>query len=69
MATLAASFGTLIVFIGAYVVEKARRDIGLRKALQMLMLLPMAIQKRLIQFLNYLTKNMYNQYLNYLLSM
>lgn len=43
MATLAASFGTLIVFIGAYVVEKARRDIGLRKALQMLMLLPMAI--------------------------
>jgi len=43
MATLAASFGTLIVFIGAYVVEKARRDITLRKALQMLMLLPMAI--------------------------
>jgi iron(III) transport system permease protein len=43
MATLAASFGTLIVFIGAYVVEKARRDIGLRKVLQLLMLLPMAI--------------------------
>ncbi|MEN9590666.1 MAG: hypothetical protein RLZZ481_2452 [Pseudomonadota bacterium] len=43
MATLAASFGTLIVFIGAYVVEKARRDLGLRKTLQMLMLLPMAI--------------------------
>jgi iron(III) transport system permease protein len=43
MATLAASFGTLIVFIGAYVVEKARRDIWLRKALQLLMLLPMAI--------------------------
>ncbi len=43
MATLAASFGTLIIFIGAYVVEKARRDIGLRKTLQMLMLLPMAI--------------------------
>jgi iron(III) transport system permease protein len=43
MATLAASFGTLIVFIGAYVVEKARRDIGLRKVLQLFMLLPMAI--------------------------
>lgn len=43
MATLAASFGSLIVFIGAYAVEKARRDIGLRKVLQMLMLLPMAI--------------------------
>ena len=43
MATLAASFGTLIIFIGAYVVEKARRDIGLRKVLQLFMLLPMAI--------------------------
>ena len=43
MATLAATFGTLIVFIGAYVVEKARRDIGLRKVLQLFMLLPMAI--------------------------
>ena len=43
MATFAASFGTLIVFIGAYVVEKARRDAWLRKFLQLLMLLPMAI--------------------------
>ena len=43
MATLAATVGSLIVFIGAYVVEKARRDIWLRKALQLLMLLPMAI--------------------------
>jgi iron(III) transport system permease protein len=43
MATLAASIGSFIIFIGAYVVEKARRDIWLRKGLQMLMLLPMAI--------------------------
>jgi iron(III) transport system permease protein len=43
MATFAASFGALIVFIGAYVVEKARRDAWLRKFLQLLMLLPMAI--------------------------
>ena len=43
MATLAASVGTLVIFIGAYIVEKARRDVWLRKALQLLMLLPMAI--------------------------
>ena len=43
MASLAASFGTCVVFIGAYVVDKARRDRLLRKVLQLLMLLPMAI--------------------------
>lgn len=43
MSFLVATFGALIAFIGAYVVEKPRHDSVLRKALQMLMLLPMAI--------------------------
>ncbi len=43
MSFLVASFGCVISFLGAYIVEKPRHDSGLRKALQMLMLLPMAI--------------------------
>ncbi len=43
MSFLVASFGSVIAFLGAYLVEKPRHDSALRKALQMLMLLPMAI--------------------------
>lgn len=38
-----ATLGTAVIFIGAYVVEKPRFDAPLRKALQLVMLLPMAI--------------------------
>jgi len=43
LSLLVASFGTAISFLGAYIVEKPRHDSTLRKALQILMLLPMAI--------------------------
>lgn len=43
LSILVASFGAGISFLGAYLVEKPRHDSTLRKALQMLMLLPMAI--------------------------
>ena len=38
-----ATVGALVIFTGAYLVEKPRFDAGLRKALQLGMLLPMAI--------------------------
>ena len=43
LSVLVASFGVAITFLGANIVEKPRHDSTLRKALQMLMLLPMAI--------------------------
>lgn len=43
MATLGATFGTVIVFVGAFLVEKTSNDPLLRKGLQLSMLLPMAI--------------------------
>ncbi len=43
MSFLVATCGAVISFLGAYIVEKPRHDSLLRKTLQMLMLLPMAI--------------------------
>ena len=43
MATCVAVIGTAIVFVGAYLVEKPRRDPVARQAIQFLALLPMAI--------------------------
>jgi iron(III) transport system permease protein len=43
LSTWAATLGTVVIFLGAYLVEKPRFDTGLRKGLQLAMLLPMAI--------------------------
>lgn len=43
LSTWAASVGTVVVMVGAYVVEKPRFDAGWRRLLQLGMLLPMAI--------------------------
>ncbi|MEK9752832.1 MAG: putative 2-aminoethylphosphonate ABC transporter permease subunit [Rhodospirillaceae bacterium] len=42
-ATLVSIFGTAIIFVGAYVVEKSRRDRGIRQVVQLMALMPMAI--------------------------
>jgi iron(III) transport system permease protein len=43
LSTWAATLGTAVIFLGAYLVEKPRFDARLRKGLQLAMLLPMAI--------------------------
>jgi iron(III) transport system permease protein len=42
-AALVSIFGTVIIFTGAYIVEKSRWDRGTRQLLQMMALMPMAI--------------------------
>lgn len=42
-AALVSVFGTAIIFTGAYIVEKSRRDRGARQVLQLMALMPMAI--------------------------
>jgi iron(III) transport system permease protein len=43
MATATAFFGTLIIFTGAYLVEKSQRFEGFRAALQLFAILPLAV--------------------------
>jgi iron(III) transport system permease protein len=43
MATLTAFFGTIIIFIGAYLIEKSRGYKQLRSAIQLLTMLPLAV--------------------------
>lgn len=43
MSTYAATFGTVVVFLGAALIEKTQNDSILRRGLQLSMLLPMAI--------------------------
>ena len=43
MSLYAAFFGTIIIFIGSYLIEKMRSDKSLRDVLQMIALMPMAI--------------------------
>ena len=43
VAVSVALFGTFVIFIGAYLVEKPRRDSVARQAIQMMALLPMAV--------------------------
>ena len=43
MSLYAAFFGTIIIFIGSYLIEKMRADKSLRDILQMIALMPMAI--------------------------
>ncbi len=43
MATLTAVFGTLIIFTGAYMIEKSRRFAKARSVLQLLAILPLAV--------------------------
>lgn len=42
-AALVSVFGTAIIFTGAYIVEKSRRDHGARQVLQLMALMPMAV--------------------------
>ena len=43
MSLYAAFFGTILIFVGSYLVEKMRADKSLREILQMVALMPMAI--------------------------
>ena len=43
MSLYAAFFGTIIIFVGSYIIEKMRSDKNLRDILQMIALMPMAI--------------------------